>query len=208
MLLEDMEQARRMLNLRIKIDVWCKALGIDKIIREEILENLRDLFCQLPPRRLWYYLKHIRNLELKGRRPNSSDDDDLANGPEDVIANMCQLFRPKNLGRMMYFATLNQIYLTKNPDFSLAFGPAGSICNCGISAVEAQARTYYRPVLNIPKQYLNPFWSELENHEMAVRVLMRDELSNILNKRVSMPDLKLLDDVLFRLIFPTIMISL
>jgi hypothetical protein len=93
MYLEDIDQARRMLNLRIKIDVWCKALGIGKIIREEILGNLRDLFCQLPPRRLWKYLKHIRNIELKdpdsvkSRRPNSSDYDDLVNGPEDVIAN-------------------------------------------------------------------------------------------------------------------------
>jgi hypothetical protein len=86
MYLEDIEQARRMLNLRIKIDVWCNALGIGKIIREEILDNLRDLFCQLPPRRLWHYLKSIRYLELKdivkSRRP-----DDLVEGPEDVIAN-------------------------------------------------------------------------------------------------------------------------
>jgi hypothetical protein len=78
----------------------------------------------------------------------------------------------------------------------------------GIPAVEDQARAYLRPVLNIPKQNLNPFWSELENHEMAVRVLMQDELPNILNKRISTSDLKLLDDVLFRLIFPTITVDL
>ena len=81
-----------MLNLRIKIDVWSEALGIDKIIREEIRGNLRDLFCQLPPRRLWKYLKQIRNLELKdgvkSRRPNY---DDLVHGPEDVIANSTAL---------------------------------------------------------------------------------------------------------------------
>lgn len=80
-----------MLNLRIKIDVWCGALGIGKIIREEILENLRDLFCQLPPRRLWHYLKNIRYIELKdsvkSRGPNSLDYDGLVDGPEDVIAN-------------------------------------------------------------------------------------------------------------------------
>lgn len=96
----------------------------------------------------------------------------------------------------------------------------GSICNCGeswsslrkfrplalmkdtgIPAVEDQARAYFRAAF---KQHLNPFWSELENYEMSVRVLMRDELSNILNKRISTSDLKLLDDVLFRLIFPTL----
>jgi hypothetical protein len=71
----------------------------------------------------------------------------------------------------------------------------------GIPAVEDQARAYSRAAF---KQYPNHFWSELENYEMSVRVLMRDELSNILNKRISTSYLKLLDDVLFRLIFPTI----
>jgi hypothetical protein len=78
----------------------------------------------------------------------------------------------------------------------------------GIPAVEDQARAYLRPALSIPNQYLNPFWSEVQNHEMAVRVLMQDELPKILNKRISTSDLKLLDDVLFRLIFPTIAVDL
>ena len=141
-MLKDTDQARRMLNMRIKIDVWSK--GLDENVREQIRENLRELFCTLMPRRVWYYLKHIRNLELKGskrsQRPGfAPGKDDLVLGPEDVVVNrtfryqtnaafasyktnsnkVCQLFRPDALCRLMYSSTLNQIHLVKNPDFDL-----------------------------------------------------------------------------------------
>jgi hypothetical protein len=130
-----------MVKLRIKIDVWSQ--GMDEMIREEIRGKLRDLFCQLPPRRLWHYLKHLRNLEFKNSVDSGSSNlpADVMDGPEDVIANstatfpigldalavackadfsiVCQLFRTKDLGRMMYSATINQVHITKNPDFSL-----------------------------------------------------------------------------------------
>ena len=90
MMLKDMDQARKMVNVRIKIDVWSQ--GVEESIREEIRENLRDLFCQLPPRRVWYYLKRIRHLQLKGSINNESSGTslqikNLVDGPEDVIAN-------------------------------------------------------------------------------------------------------------------------
>lgn len=85
-MLKDMDQSAKMLSLRIKIDVWSK--GIDESIREEIRNHLRDLFCQLLARRVWFYLKHIRCLELDKRRPDINFRlDDLMDGPEDVIVN-------------------------------------------------------------------------------------------------------------------------
>ena len=46
-----LKQARRMLNMRIKDDVWSR--GLDENFRESIRENVRELFCQLPVRRVW-----------------------------------------------------------------------------------------------------------------------------------------------------------
>jgi hypothetical protein len=87
---KDMDQAAKMLNMRIKIDVWSQ--GLDESIREEIREHLRDLFCQLPARRVWYYLKRIRHMRMKGNKSDGTvgsqlDSDNLLDGPEDVIVN-------------------------------------------------------------------------------------------------------------------------
>jgi len=81
-----MDQARRMVKLRIKIDVWSK--GLDERKRVKIRENLRDLFCQLPVRRLWFYLKQLRFMEQIERPelfPDLVDDIPDMDGPEDVI---------------------------------------------------------------------------------------------------------------------------
>lgn len=84
-----MEQARKMLNMRIKVDVWSK--GLDEDFRESIRDNVRDLFCQLPVRRVWYYLKLVQHMILKSRRVSGLENlefgkDSQLDGPEDVIA--------------------------------------------------------------------------------------------------------------------------
>lgn len=87
MIPKDLDQSAKMLNMRIKIDVWTQ--GLDESFREKVRENLRDLFCQLPARRVWYYLKRIRYMLLKGDGTGESqlDSDHLMGGPEDVIVN-------------------------------------------------------------------------------------------------------------------------
>jgi hypothetical protein len=87
---KDMDQAAKMLKLRIKIDVWSQ--GIAENRREEIRENLQDLFCQLPARRVWLYLKRIRFMQMRGRVPIGMIDsqlgsNDMLDGPEDIIVN-------------------------------------------------------------------------------------------------------------------------
>lgn len=78
-----------MLNMRIKIDVFTK--GLEEDFREGVRENLRELFCQLPPQRVWFYLKHVRNMFLQDRSiaPNDMtalESDVIVDGPEDAIA--------------------------------------------------------------------------------------------------------------------------
>jgi hypothetical protein len=97
---KDFDQARIMLNLRIKIDVWSKR--VDERIRQQARDNLIDLYCELPPQRIWLYLKHIRHMLLRPRRDHPSppmsnppgitngiqqdDAEEFVEGPEDVIA--------------------------------------------------------------------------------------------------------------------------
>lgn len=87
---KDLDQASKMLNMRIKIDVWSR--GVDENIRIENREKLRQMFCQLPARRMWFYLKHTRRMLLTPNEPDKRtgfrhDVDDIMEGPEDIIAN-------------------------------------------------------------------------------------------------------------------------
>lgn len=55
---KDLDQAKKMLNMRIKIDVWSN--GLDEIRRQEFRDQMARLFWQLPARRVWLYLKSVR----------------------------------------------------------------------------------------------------------------------------------------------------
>ena len=84
---KDMEQARRMLNMRIKVDVWSQ--GLDENFREGIRRNVRDLFCQLPVRRVWFYLKLVRQMSLNNGKAGGLENlgyEGSPNEAEDVIA--------------------------------------------------------------------------------------------------------------------------
>ncbi|KAL9085882.1 MAG: hypothetical protein Q9165_007365 [Trypethelium subeluteriae] len=94
----DFDQARKMLNMRIKIDVWSR--GVDENIRQQARENLTDLFCQhIPLQRLWLYVKDIRNMLLGAQNDtnnirNSHMEQVPVEGPEDVIVK--STYEPKS----------------------------------------------------------------------------------------------------------------
>ena len=77
-----------MLNMRIKVDVWSQ--GVEEDMRQKIRGDLREIFCNLLPRRVWYYLKSVRFLELgkvENDRPHGLPSTaDVLTEPEDVIA--------------------------------------------------------------------------------------------------------------------------
>jgi hypothetical protein len=79
-----MEQAGTMRFLRIKIDVCTK--GFREATREKIRENVRDLCCQLPARRLWMYLKSLRIMKLCSPETfiETLASGEFMDGPEDV----------------------------------------------------------------------------------------------------------------------------
>lgn len=80
-----------MLKMRVKFDVW--SAGLDEGFRNDIRENLRDIFSQFPVRRVWYYLKQLRNMFL---RDLSIEGSAIVDGPEDMIARgstfLCEIF--------------------------------------------------------------------------------------------------------------------
>ena len=81
---KDLDQSAKMLKMRIKIDVWTQ--GHDESFREKVRENLRELFCQLPARRVWYYLKRIRYMhQVHGRVGSPSALESSIDEVEDVI---------------------------------------------------------------------------------------------------------------------------
>jgi hypothetical protein len=80
---DDLEQAKRMWTLRIKIDVWSKG-KVAESVRQHNRELLRDEYLQLPRRRVWLYLKYARFAVLHVHYKLADDDDPLS-GPEDVV---------------------------------------------------------------------------------------------------------------------------
>jgi hypothetical protein len=131
-----------MLKLRIKIDTWTK--GLDEKVREKVRVDLLHLYWELPPQRLWVFLKRWRFMinggTILGLRSDVHDyplPAELLSGPEDVIAMskhptnalmpsnslltfeiVREIFLPSHLSRMMYFAAGNHLRLS-NPEFGV-----------------------------------------------------------------------------------------
>ena len=55
-----------------------------------------------------------------------------------------------------------------------------------------------------PDSLKNPQWSEIENVEMAARVMVRRGLTKILAKELQDVDTADLESVLFEIVFPTV----
>lgn len=80
----DFEQVEKMRFLRIKIDVATR--GLPESEREIVRNHLRDIYCQVPTRRLWMYLKTLREMSLdsSGAAKKLSHNKTM-HGPEDAI---------------------------------------------------------------------------------------------------------------------------
>ncbi len=135
-----MKQARLMWKLRVKIDVWSQ--GLDESLRQSNRELLIEAYLQLPPRRVWLFVKHIRFAFLRQMAgPEGENElydllDSFVQGPEDVIAQgkylvsyvypgytkfelACHIVRPEKVAQLMYKATMNDIKMTEHSQFNL-----------------------------------------------------------------------------------------
>ena len=134
-----------MLKMRIKIDVWSQ--GLSSSDRKDIREKLGKLFCQLPMRRVWLYLKRVRIMIRTGNGEKAEEaiESCLAGKEtEDIIMNgrlsrlytfesvltantglAKSLIRTGRVGHLMWFAAINELHK------AAIVGAAGSICECG-----------------------------------------------------------------------------
>ena len=121
-----------MWKLRVKIDVWSK--GLDETLRQRNRDLLIEDYLQLPPRRVWHFVKRIRfaflsqKTRLKGENEPYDLVDSFVQGPEDTIAQgkclvsivylgyinfevACHIVRPEKLAQLMYKATMNDVQM-------------------------------------------------------------------------------------------------
>jgi hypothetical protein len=129
-----------MWKLRVKIDVWSN--GLEESLRQRNRELLIETYLRLPPRRVWFFLKHIR-LAFLGQAAGLEGENELydrgdlyAQGPEDTIARgkcllsiiyaryinfevACHIVKPEKLAQLMYKAAMNDVKMKERPEFNL-----------------------------------------------------------------------------------------
>ncbi|KAJ4289800.1 hypothetical protein N0V90_011131 [Kalmusia sp. IMI 367209] len=196
-LFADLEQVKKMRFFRIKIDVTTQ--GLHERMREKVRNNLRDLFCQLPSRRLWMYLKTLRAMSL-GTPETFLEllaSDKVMYGPEDVIV--------KGLNPSSNF-TFDKTGLDRLGKITqLAFSSVGSIRDCGIKRIQDTAI----PISNMLRmtkayeQFSNPMWTVDQNIEILTRVSVRNDMFSILSEELREDVVEELSDVLFNIVYPT-----
>ena len=75
-----------------------------------------------------------------------------------------------------------------------------------VPAIEEKAKLY-RGMVRLTRaheDYKNPFWTEEENIEMAIRFMVRKDFSDLLGNSLLLPDLKALERVLFSVVYPSL----
>lgn len=89
----NIQQAQRMLTLRVKLDTWFTELGLAEDMRRFGRQKLLDMYMRLPPVRVWLYTKQLRimfasgEILLSGHEPSHPEFEVLGScdQPEDVI---------------------------------------------------------------------------------------------------------------------------
>lgn len=134
-LLTDVEQARLMWKLRVKIDFWSQ--GVKESIRQRNRLLLLDLYLQLPPRRIWLYAKQVRVAhfpQLAGSNGQLIYENYLPQS-EDIIvqrkypylnqeisidwSKASNIIRPDRLGQLIYKAAMNSICIKQRSEVDL-----------------------------------------------------------------------------------------
>ena len=133
----DLDQARRIVQLIIKSDTMMRMqTNATKAI---IRQNRESLISKLPPRRVWLFVKTLRDLnkrdpttmQLRAGQKFITDgvEDAFANGGSPYIPNLVladivahNVFTPESLSRIMQKAANLEIFLSSRPNFGLVQG--------------------------------------------------------------------------------------
>ena len=133
----DLDQARRIVQLVIKSDTMMRMqTNATKAI---VRQNRETLISKLPPRRVWLFVKNLRDLskrdpttmQLRAGQGSVTDgiEDAFANGESPFIPNLVladivayNIFTPESLSRIMQKAANLEIFLSSRPNFGLIQG--------------------------------------------------------------------------------------
>ncbi|MDI1485689.1 MAG: hypothetical protein OHK93_003878 [Ramalina farinacea] len=195
---KDLDQAKKMLNMRIKIDVWSN--GLDEIRRQEFRDQMARLFWQLPARRVWLYLKSVR-FRLRPEKEIAAAQRvdisqlsifDQSEHAEDVIVKASHLVRVDQVNKLMWVACMSELCSPK------IFGIAGSISDCGINAVEKLAPNCREMVLltEAHEDFPLPRCTTEQSIEFHARCGVRGKYEEIFGASAAEPAIKALWEVL------------
>ncbi|KAI1350871.1 hypothetical protein F5Y01DRAFT_325780 [Xylaria sp. FL0043] len=229
-LLEDMSTAKRMLKQRIKIDV--ESQGQPEDIRGHKREQLiEDYMVSYPPRTVLLFVKRVRLMVLNHHDDEYLLR--LAAGTivhteesEDIIAQaLHDKMTPTKLNRLMYNTAMNDIEKAKDPipedefwqtptNFAAAlrlmmvrkvvFGIPGVLKGCGIAEVEKLALAHERMIRQQDLKGLPfHFMDDDQKTELLTRVAVRKMFREVLAGIVADDLLPVLEDVLFKISYPT-----
>ncbi|KAI1745071.1 hypothetical protein F4680DRAFT_404186 [Xylaria scruposa] len=231
--LEDMEEAKRMLTRRIKVDV--NSQGLPEADRIEARERLIEKYFTYPSNIVLLFVKRVRLMVLShenegylGRameNPRSHSEE-----PEDIIA---QALRDKmtleKINRLMYKTVMNDIDRATDPiserefwktpipslegAFRLrmikknVFALPGMLKECGIAEVESLALSQETIIrqhdLSKIKGLPYHFIDDDEKTELLTRVMVKPKFQAALTGKIEASLLQALEDVLFGMSYPT-----
>ncbi|MCJ1436100.1 hypothetical protein MMC27_005478 [Xylographa pallens] len=208
---KDMDQAKKIVNLVIKVDVCIQRLSTKE--KDQVRLNRQELLITLPPRRVWLFLKQIRNM---GRSHDPEMD-----GSEDVIAAAAQLFKPNTLSRIMYHASRTQDILFRNPDMGLVskltLDDEGHrrlsqemhlvFQRIGIEKIEELSKVLYDQAKErkVHKESGYPgLFTEDQLLELATRNGVRELFAEVLSGDLEDGDLRILKTLMFEILYPPV----
>ncbi|KAI1815278.1 hypothetical protein GGS20DRAFT_584639 [Poronia punctata] len=213
---EDLEQADRMLNLRIKIDVWSQ--GVPYNIRHQARRWLVDAYLRCHSRRVLFFVKRLRFMLQTMPDPTS-------HGVEDLIASALYRKMPaRKLNRLMYTTMLNEVEVVQpnlkpvmqkaigssmeetrllGQIYKYAFGLPGSIKDCGIPEIEDLVLKNSEKTQNFT--YVESFYAfnRHDQIELSTRALVKKNFKKVMAARVESRLLDELEAVFFTLSYPT-----
>ncbi|KAI1759861.1 hypothetical protein GGR53DRAFT_523522 [Hypoxylon sp. FL1150] len=221
----DLEQAQRMLTLRIKIEVWSK--GIPEHIRAQARKWLIESYLEgCPSRTVLHYLKRVRLMILyhdkEGRSMKGTEiDNSKVEGGEDVVAECAHhLTTRTKLNWLMYRTCMNDVEKTKDPIFdpwakvpqgmegALHLAMAGKFVLDvpGIAVIDELALTQEKLIrnqgLHNRREFHNPFFEDEEKIEVLTRVMARAQSQEVLRNRMEAGLAKRFEQVLFKITYP------
>ncbi|KAI1129167.1 hypothetical protein F5Y10DRAFT_239041 [Nemania abortiva] len=228
---EDMELAQQMLKRRIKVDV--DSQGKPEAIRSRNRQRIEAEYLTYPSARVLFYSKNVRHMVLGKNDPGYLEREmqrHAEDQPEDIIAQaLHNKMTTQKINRLMFKTVMNDIDLAQDPVYEyeiweappispegairiemiqkFVFGIPGLLKECGIPEIErlalSQEQRIQRYGLSRVKGFPLYFLPDEPKMELLTRIMVRPGFRGALASSVKPGLLQKLEDVFFKVSFPT-----